>query len=173
MSTYPKQPTGHVRTVAGGRELVITRTFRAPVDDVWASLTEPDRFARWYGTLVGETGAGRTVMVTMTAEAEHVAEPARIVECDPPNSFVVEVGPDTAPWHLSVDLAEADGITTLTFVQRLDDLDVDISDVGPGWEFYADRLTASRNGDDMPDWEADDYLAILGPHYAAQPTPPD
>lgn len=166
MTPYPNPPTGHVRTTSAGRQLVIERTFRAPIDDVWASLTEPERFARWYGTMVGEAGPGRTVMVTMTAEEEVAEEPAQILECDPPRSFVVEVGDPDAPWHLSVDLAEVDGVTTLTFVHTLG-ADVDPTDVGPGWEFYADRLTASRAGSAMPDWEADGYQDALGPHYAA------
>ncbi len=43
MSTYPGPPTGELE----GQQLTIERTFRAPIDDVWASLTEPERVARW------------------------------------------------------------------------------------------------------------------------------
>jgi uncharacterized protein YndB with AHSA1/START domain len=166
MSTYPREPTGWVETTPDGRRLVIRRTFRAPIDDVWASLTEPERFARWYGDMDGEAGPGRTVMVTMTAEEGAVPEPARIVECEPPNSFVVELGDPDSAWHLSVNLAEADGATTMTFVHTLGD-DIDVTDVGPGWEFYADRLAASRDGDEMPDWDAEGYQAALERHYRA------
>ncbi|MEJ7584604.1 MAG: SRPBCC domain-containing protein [Acidimicrobiales bacterium] len=121
MSTNPNpnRPTGHLRTTPEGRELVIERSFRAPIDDVWASLTEPERFARWYGPMVGEPGPGKTVTVTMAAEKEIVAEPARIIECDPPTSFVVELGDRDPPWHLSANLAEADGTTNMTFVHTL------------------------------------------------------
>jgi uncharacterized protein YndB with AHSA1/START domain len=167
MSTFPHDPTGHVRTTPEGRQLVIERTFRATIDDVWASLTEPARFARWYGSMVGEAGPGKTITVAMTAEKEVVPEPVHILECDPPRSFVVDVGVGDGAWHLAVDLAEVAGVTTMTFVQSLSD-DIDVTDVGPGWEFYADRLTASRDDLEMPDWEADDYQAILGPYYAAQ-----
>ncbi|HEX6567671.1 MAG TPA: SRPBCC family protein [Acidimicrobiales bacterium] len=166
MSTYPREPTGRVETAPDARRLVIRRTFRAPIHDVWASLTEPDRFARWYGDMVGEAGPGKTVMVTMTAEREAVPQPARILECDPPNGFVVDFGDQGEPWHLSVKLAETDGVTTMTFAHTLGD-DIDVTDVGPGWEFYADRLAASRDGDEMPDWDADGYLAALAPHYGA------
>lgn len=164
MTTYPNPPTGHVRTTPTGRQLVIERTFRAPIDDVWASLTEPERFARWYGSLVGETGPGRTVTVTMTAEKEIVPQPVRILECDPPNRLVVEVGDQGPPWHLSVDLSETEGVTTMVFVHTLTD-GIDVTDVGPGWEFYADRLAASRDGGAMPDWDADHYQEALAPHY--------
>ena len=35
-------PTGRLF----GNDLVLTRTFRAPVSDVWASLTDPERTVR-------------------------------------------------------------------------------------------------------------------------------
>ena len=158
------EPTGHVETTDAGRTVVIVRTFKAPIEDVWASLTEPERVARWFGTMVGEAGPGRTVMVTMSAEQGPGAEPAHILECDPPRSFVADVGSQPVPWRVSVQLAEDDGVTTMTFVHALAD-DVDATDIGPGWEFYADRLQASRDGGDMPDWDADGYLEALGPHY--------
>jgi uncharacterized protein YndB with AHSA1/START domain len=165
MTTFPSTPTGRVLSTGGGAQLVIERTFRASIEDVWASLTEPDRLARWYGTFVGEAGPGGTVMVTMTAEEDAPAEPARILACDPPNLLVVEVGVQDPPWHLSVGLVETGGATTMTLVQTLT-ADVDVTDVGPGWEFYADRLTAALQGRDMPDWDADGYLEALSPHYA-------
>lgn len=166
MSRFPNPPTGYVRDTADGRQLVIERTFRAPIADVWASLTEPERFARWYGTMEGEARPGATITVTMTAEEEIAAEPLVILECDPPRSFLVDLGDKGTPWRLSVTLEERDGVTTMTFTQRLGD-EVDVADVGPGWEFYADRLTASRDGTEMPDWDADGYPSHLGPHYAA------
>jgi uncharacterized protein YndB with AHSA1/START domain len=40
---------GHLATIAGGREFVITREFNAPRDLVWKAWTEPERLARWWG----------------------------------------------------------------------------------------------------------------------------
>jgi uncharacterized protein YndB with AHSA1/START domain len=156
-------PTGHVRTTPAGRELVLRRTFQAPAADVWASTTESERLGRWFGTWTGEPGAGSTVLVQMTAEGDVPPEPVHILECDPPARLVVDVPqPAGPPWHLAVDLAEDGGTTTLTFTQRLDE-GIDVADVGPGWEYYLDRLVASRAGDPMPDF--DGYLAALGAHY--------
>lgn len=167
MSRHPTGPTGHVRITADGRELVIERTFRASIDDVWASLTEPERFARWYGPMEGEAAPGRTIHVTMIAEDEIAPQPAVIRECDPPHRFRVDLGDVGEPWHLTVELTESHGVTTMTFVQTLT-AELDVADVGPGWEFYADRLTASRDDVEMPDWEADRYQQRLGPHYSPQ-----
>lgn len=103
----------------------------------------------------------------MTAEKEPEAEPATIVECDPPRHLVVDLGAGDTAWRLAVTLAEADGITTLTFTQVVTG-DVDVSDVGPGWEFYLDRLAAAEAGDQLPDFDDDGYLAAMQAHYAAQ-----
>ena len=46
--TVPK-PTGRVETRDGERVLVLTRHFTAPIDDVWAAVTESDRLSRWIG----------------------------------------------------------------------------------------------------------------------------
>lgn len=43
------EPTGQLVPTPTGYDLILTRTYRAPVDDVWASVTEPERTARWFG----------------------------------------------------------------------------------------------------------------------------
>jgi uncharacterized protein YndB with AHSA1/START domain len=41
-----KKPTGRVE----GEDLVLTRRFEAPVEDVWTSITKSESTARWYGS---------------------------------------------------------------------------------------------------------------------------
>ena len=60
-------PTGRL---ADGSALVVSRTFRAPIEDVWASVTEPDRTARWFGTWKGDAAPGRMIKVQMGFEDE-------------------------------------------------------------------------------------------------------
>lgn len=161
MSTYPNSPTGHL----DGRLLIIKRTFRAPINDVWASLTEPERIARWYGIIDGDLSPGQTISITLTSEDGAPSEPVDILECEPPNRFVIETAGMGDPWRLHVELAETNGITTMTFSQQLA-ADLDAGDIGAGWEFYADRHDAAFNDNAMPDWDADRYQEILGPHYS-------
>jgi uncharacterized protein YndB with AHSA1/START domain len=167
MSRFPIGPAGRVLDDAGGRRLVPERTFHAPIAGVWATLTEPDRFARWYGPMEGAAAPGRTITVTMVPENEIVALPATILECEPPRRFVLDLGDPQQPWRISVDLVEDGGVTRMTFDQALDGGEIDIVEVGPGWEYYADRLTAALEDTAMPDWDADGYQDALGPHYAA------
>ena len=64
-------------------------------------------------------------------------------------------------WYLDVDLSEADGVTTLAFSQPDVDHDDSLS-VGPGWEYYLDRLVAVETGGDLAaiDFERDYYPAM-------------
>jgi uncharacterized protein YndB with AHSA1/START domain len=162
-----KQPTGTIETVAGRRRLVITREFRAPIEDVWAAVTEPERLARWIGTFTGDPARG-SVTFRMTAEDGAPEEEMEIRECDPPGRLAVTSHVGDEQWHLDIDLAERDGVTTLTFAQPGID-PVAAESVGPGWEYYLDRLVAAQTGGDVDavDFDRDYYPAMLE-HYRAQ-----
>lgn len=142
-------PTG---TLDNG-DLVLVRTFAAPIGDVWASITESDRLARWYGTWTGDPATG-SVLVTMTAEdRSHPPVRHEIEACEPPRLASVSSVDDYGGWHLTARLSEADGVTTLELRQR--DLDPGLIDeVGPGWDWYLDRLVAAVAGHEPPDLEA-------------------
>ncbi|GAC00429.1 hypothetical protein GONAM_15_01380 [Gordonia namibiensis NBRC 108229] len=165
-------------TATGRREIrdgvpyvVLERTFTAPVAAVWAAITEPARLERWVGTWDGDPTDG-FVDFRMTAEGEDAApEQMSILECEPPNRLVVESkspdpegGPDDV-WRLELDLSEADGTTTLTFAQGLPRPEM-AENVGPGWEYYLDRLVAAESGSgvDAVDWDA--YYPALSAPYA-------
>ena len=171
MSTHDTTPTGP--EPVGRREerdgspfLVIERTFRAPVGDVWAAVTEAERLERWIGTWSGDPESG-TVEFRMTAEGEDAAaEAVTVHECDPPRRLVLSwtsQGPTSGLWEVELDLAEADGVTTLTFAQRILDLATG-RDVGPGWEYYLDRLVAAETGADVAAVAWTDYEGMAG-HY--------
>ena len=52
-------PTGTDRAASDDRlTLFVTRTFHAPIEDVWAAVTEPERLARWLGTWSGDPAIG-------------------------------------------------------------------------------------------------------------------
>lgn len=78
--------------------------------------------------------------------------------------------PDVARiWTLDLRLSEADGVTTLDFAQVLT-VHTDVTEVGPGWDYYLDRLTVAVDGGDVSDvaWDegytglADDYVRLFG-----------
>lgn len=156
-------PTGRLDRTDGRRDLVLTRTFRAPIDDVWASISESERTARWFASWAGEPGAGKTIRYRLTQEEGMPEGDMTIEACEPPTHLAVSAGDEYGTWRLEATLAEEAGVTTLTFVQQLDD-SADISNVGPGWEYYLDALVASRAGEPLPSF--DDYYPAQQAYYA-------
>jgi uncharacterized protein YndB with AHSA1/START domain len=159
------EPGGRREDRHGTATVVIERTFRAPATDVWAAVTEPERLVRWIGTWSGDPASG-TVQFRMTAEGEDIeAEPVTVHECDPPRRLVLSWDSNGVLWHVELDLSEAAGVTTLTFAQRVPDTATG-RDVGPGWEYYLDRLVAAQSGADVAAVAWTDYEGMTG-HYEA------
>lgn len=158
------QPSGR-RDARDPRWVVFTRHFAAPIDDVWAAVTEPGRLAGWIGTWSGDPASGR-IDFFMTAEGDDVAaEPYDIEMCDPPSELLItSAAADGEAWRLRLELVEQDGGTTLAFGQLLTDPEVAAS-VGPGWEYYLDRLVAAETGGDVGVIDFDGYYPALSEHY--------
>jgi uncharacterized protein YndB with AHSA1/START domain len=158
-------PTGRLAGTADGNQLILSRTFRAPIEDVWASVTESDRTARWFGAWKGDAAPGRMIKVQMGFEDDAPWLDKRIDACDPPRRLALSDG--SGGMRIELLLAHADGLTELQLVHHLDPPD-DVSAYGPGWEYYLDMLVASR--DDLPQPSFDDYYPAMKPYYESPPT---
>jgi uncharacterized protein YndB with AHSA1/START domain len=146
----------------GDRDVVaFRRTYPDPPETVWASLTESDRLARWYGSFTGDARPGGTIQLTITApeDAGGPPSPVRILDCEPHRLLRVLVEGDD-PWDIRVELTPSADGTVLDFRQIVPK-QYSTSDVGPGWHFYMDRLTAHLAGDPFPDWA--DYEKLVYP----------
>ncbi|MEV0899994.1 SRPBCC family protein [Actinoplanes sp. NPDC049802] len=154
-------PTGRLL----GGDLVLTRNFRAPVADVWASLTDPERTARWFGPWKGDAAPGNTIQVQMAQEEGRPWMDMTIDACEAPRRLGLSAVDDHGSWHLDIVLTESDGVTELRFTQHLSGTE-NVGDVGPGWEWYLDLLVASRDGTPAPSF--DDYHPAMKEHYEAQ-----
>lgn len=149
------RPTGQVMETATGRDLVLLRALDAPVDDVWASLTEPAWTRRWFGDWRGEPGAGQTIHYTMSFEGDAPLQEMLIEQCEPPQHLHVTAVDEYGSWDLEVQLTATGSTTQLTFIHHLD-ASAKLAEVGPGWEYYLDNLVAARSGVDLPSF--DDYF---------------
>jgi hypothetical protein len=87
-------------------------------------------------------------------------------ECDPPHRLSVHSETDYGTWYLEMDLAEADGRTTFTFSQRITDPST-AADIGPGWDYYLDRLVAAETGGDVAAIDFTDYHEPNKEYYRA------
>lgn len=160
-------PTGRIAMEDGRRVLRLTRRFDAPATDVWASVTDPARLERWIGTWRGDRASGR-VSFQMTAEGEAPHEDVEIQECDPPRTLRLTMAVGEQAWDLALRLAESDGVTILTFDQLGID-PVEAESVGPGWEYYLDRLLVALAGGDVDEVDFDrDYYPAMRGHYQEQ-----
>lgn len=149
-------PTGRLFHTGSGADLVLSRTFHAPMEDVWASVTESERTARWFGPWEGDAAPGRTIKVQLSFEEQTPWTDMRVDVCEPPRRLAVSTTSDAGSWHLELLLAEVGGATELRLVQHLEKVD-EIGEIGPGWEFYLDLLVASREEDPPARPEFGDY----------------
>lgn len=162
MSSTPA-PTGRLIGTPDGVDLVLTRTFRAPVEDVWASVTDPERTARWYGRWEGEAGPGRVIKVQLAFEDGAPWADMHIDACEAPTRLALSANDTFGNWRLELLLgAGDDGTTELRFVQHMENAD-GVADIGPGWEYYLDNLVASRDGTPKPAFG--DYYPAQKDHY--------
>lgn len=150
-----------------GRTLVITRFIPAEIDVVWAHIAESDLLSGWFGTWSGDPSSG-CVAVTMNAEAEAgTPVPYEILACDPPRLLTVAALEGFAQWRIGLMLAEAADGTSVEL--RQEDVNRDeVAMIGPGWEWYLDRLLASTVGDEPPslgDFETT-YMAMSADYEA-------
>lgn len=152
------KPTGHV----DGNNLILTRTFRAPIGDIWASVTRPDSTALWFGRWEGDAGPGKVVRVQLLHEKERPWANVMIEECEPPHRLVIAMKDDHGDWRIELTLTQTADATELRFVQPLSDRKL-AGDVGPGWEYYLDMLVAARDGKPLPSFA--DYYPAQRAHY--------
>lgn len=152
------KPTGHVR----GNDLILTRTFRASIDDVWTSVTARDSTARWIGRWEGEAGPGNTVRLQMVHEKGQPWSNVLIESCEPPRHLAVAMIDDVGDWRIELSLTQTGDTTELRFVHHLSDRSL-AGEAGPGWEYYLDMLVAAREGKALPSF--DDYYPAQKAYY--------
>jgi uncharacterized protein YndB with AHSA1/START domain len=151
-------PTGRLVQTADGADLILTRTFRADIHDVWRSITDSEHTARWFGRWEGEAGPGKSVQLFMGFEKDAAPANLLIERCDPPRHLAVSMKDAYGDWRLELSLEQSGDETTLTFIHHLTDA-ASVGDTGPGWEYYLDMLVAARRGSSQP---------IFGDYYPAQ-----
>ncbi|GLY13814.1 hypothetical protein Kisp01_08300 [Kineosporia sp. NBRC 101677] len=156
-------PTGRITRDQNGARLVFTRAYSVPVQQLWAALTEPEQTARWIGRWEGDPTSG-TVSLHMSAEEGTPASPVRIDSCAAPYVLAVTTPAEGEPWTLRLVLSSTASGSSLTFTHEQAG-SPDLGSIGPGWEFYLDRLAAVLDGGEVPE-DFEKYYPVRASAYA-------
>lgn len=128
---------GRRRLPAGdGRVVVLSRTYDAPIDDVWDAVSTGERVSRWLGPVRGDLRLGGRYQIEGNAQGE-------ILECEPPRRLKVswaygETGPNDVS-EVEVRL-EPDGDGTRLTLEHAAVVPAEMWDqfgpgaVGVGWD---------------------------------------
>ncbi|MCU1486738.1 MAG: hypothetical protein JWN67_3484 [Actinomycetia bacterium] len=152
----PDPDLGTVTQTDDGWQLRWERHLPHPVDEVWRTLTDPDRVRTWWGILdVDLRVGGRYVMAWQNPGGPTMH--AVITACDPPR--VLETEGDIhgrLRWELTSD---GDG-TSLVFTNTLAEAPASLPDNLAGWHWHVVALERTLAGDpldpalgDMSLWE--------------------
>lgn len=157
-------------TATGRRHGDGTMSFRRPlpltVEETWAAITDPQRTARWFGPWSGDPSAG-PIVVTMTAEEGSPDMPATVLEARRSERLRLQAGEGPDAWVLTLTVESAPEGSAVTLIQVIEDPQT-ASSIGPGWDYYLDRLVAAETGGDVAAIEFDpDYYPGLGDAYRA------
>ena len=147
-----------------GRTLVLRRTCWVTAERLWSALTDAAELGQWFGTWAGDPEQG-TVAVTMNAEPGDAAPQDFVIHrCRPGEALTVSSETGLGTWRLTLLLVPSEDGTTLEF--RHEDLDrSQLAQIGPGWEWYLDRLAAVLAGTPLPGIA--EFEAAFGPQGAA------
>lgn len=107
------------------RTVILSRTYDAPIEDVWDACTNPDRIPRWFLPVSGDLRLGGHYQLEGNAGG-------KIERCDPPSSFAAtwEYG-EGVSW-LEVSLTrEPEGGTRLQ-LEHIAHVDDRWTEFGPG-----------------------------------------
>jgi uncharacterized protein YndB with AHSA1/START domain len=159
MSMTDNQPS-----VVDSDEFTVRRTvtIEAPIEKVWAAVTEPEHISRWFGQAAAFDGMAVGARGTLTWD-DYGTIPVLIEELDPPRAVAYrwsnEVGEATDPErvdpaHSTVfrfTLEAVDGGTRLTVVESgFDTLSTPAASMESnrsGWDAELDELVAYLEGE--------------------------
>ncbi|MHA7133326.1 SRPBCC family protein [Oerskovia turbata] len=136
---------------ADARVVLLSRTYDAPVEDVWDACTDAERIARWFLPVTGDLRLGGRYQLQGNAGGE-------VRECEPPRRFLVTWGMSEEDQStVELRLAPADGGATELTLEHVAVVPPEFWDrfgpgaVGVGWDLALVGLAAHLAGVDLGD----------------------
>jgi uncharacterized protein YndB with AHSA1/START domain len=150
---------GHRRIPAGdGRTVVLRRSYDAPIEEVWDTITDPERINRWFLPVTGDLRLGGRYQLEGNAGGE-------ILRCEPPHLLKItwEVGDNPTEADVSeVEVRLSSGTDRQTVLELEHAAVVDPKfwaeygpgAVGVGWDLTLLGLSLHLRGESIVDAEA-------------------
>ena len=130
------------------------------VRDLWSALTEPDRLARWMGTVDGDLRVGGDFTATFTSTWEG---PGRVDVCDAPHHLVVTLEPGTDDETVIEASLTAEGEQTRLVIEERGLPVPRLYAHGAGWQAHVEDLATYLRGEQPAPWR--ERWEMLRPTY--------
>ena len=164
---------GNLRSANGKGLVRLEDRYHTNMDDLWSALIDPDRLARWYGTVEGDLRPGGEFHLHL--ESEGWDGSGRVEACEPPRRLLVITresdeswrnGGGVEPFDETIEATlTADGDQTILVIE-VQGMPLDkIAFYGAGWQIHAENLGAYLAGRERGDSEAR-WDQILPPYQA-------
>lgn len=151
---------GNLRSADGKGVVRIEDRYDTDIDDLWSTLTDPDRLARWHSKVEGDLRPGGEFRL----ESADLDATGRIEACEPPRRLRVTTretdesyrkGNGVPPFDAAVEATlRADGDQTILVIE-VQGMPLDkIAFYGAGWQIHAENLAAYLTGRERGDTEA-------------------
>jgi len=130
-----------------GRGFVRLRgRYATSIEDLWSALIEPERLARWYGSVEGDLRVGGEFTATVSSSGWDGQ--GRVDVCLPPSRLEVTMWEEEDMEHVvSAELLADGDDTVLTFERRGVPIDL-LWAYGAGWHEHLEDLAAHVAGDE-------------------------
>ncbi|WP_411734306.1 SRPBCC domain-containing protein [Paeniglutamicibacter sp.] len=162
------QAHGGVEPSLPGRRIVIELDAPYGVRDIWDAFTTVEGLRSWAGILRENAESGNQRFAFLEEGLESAAGSVLVHQCRPPYKFRLTVDTDQGPWDLGLDLSSRAGTKKITFTHELGAAD-DPGTIGPGWEYYLQRMLVHLKGGNVDSVLWNDYYPALVPAYTKAP----
>ena len=151
---------GSLRT-ADGKSIV-------RIEDLWSALTDPQRLARWYGTVEGDLRQGGQFHLHIEAAGLHAV--GRIEVCEPPQRLLVttreidDPSPHGEDDHTIEATLTRDGDHTRLVIEARGMPLKKIAFYGAGWQIHAENLAKHVAGHDTRSHDQARWAELVPPY---------
>jgi len=141
-------PIGRITEESGIYELVVERSYPAPLERVWQALVDPKQVEQWLGTVDLDLRKGGHYSIDFDGEDQCGGS---ILTWDPPHTLEYEWSEGTSPSVVRFDLTETSAGMQLRLTHSRQTAR-SASGTGAGWHAHLDLFEAALEGREAK-WE--------------------